>query len=41
MSECTHVNWDDYFERCPDCGFSVETMTPEQLKEYNAQFEEE
>lgn len=33
--KCQHLDWDDYFERCPDCGLTPDNMTAEQLKEYN------
>ncbi len=38
---CKHENWDDYFERCEDCGATLEQLTPAQQAEYRAQFEED
>lgn len=30
MSKCDHANYDDYFERCSDCGATKEQILKEQ-----------
>lgn len=29
MSECTHANWDEYFDQCEDCKITFEQLPPE------------
>ena len=39
--KCQHIDFDEYFERCNDCGTALEDMPQEIQDAFNAQFEEE
>lgn len=29
---CQHIDYDDYFEKCNDCGMQLEDITKEKVK---------
>lgn len=39
MSECTHDNWDEYFDKCEDCGVTLEQLPQEVQKAYKLSLE--
>lgn len=39
--KCEHNDFDDYFERCSDCGMELEDMPEAVQQAYHAQFEQE
>ena len=41
VKACEHLNFNDYFEKCEDCGMSLYDMPQEVQDLYEAQFTEE
>ena len=37
--KCEHVNFDEYFERCEDCGLELVNFPKEMQKAYKEQFD--
>lgn len=40
MDNCQHTDWDDYFDRCPDCGAHLEDLPEEDQEVYRKMLEE-
>ena len=41
QDKCQHVDFDEYFERCADCGIELSDLPQEMQDAWHAQFEDE